>query len=146
MSGECQLGMTILNSDLKFKSTKLKIINNYLFAITDSNEIIVFIKKEDTVNNLNYFEKRYILLNNVQEREEIFDIFCLDSINNLTPIQKKNFSYCHKKFSCLLYQFRRWSLLKQDKFVHFRKFAGAPYFLYRRPIFGFYFSKNYFFI
>ena len=89
MSGECQLGMTILNSDLKFKSTKLKIINNYLFAITDSNEIIVFKKKEDIVNNLNYFEKRYILLNNVQEREEIFDIFCLDSINNLTPIQKK---------------------------------------------------------
>ena len=89
MSGECQLGMTILNSDLKFKSKRLKIINNYLFVITDSNEIIVFKQKEDTVINLNYFEKRYILLNNVQEREEIFDLFCLDSINNLTPIQKK---------------------------------------------------------
>ncbi len=89
MSSECQLGMTILNSDLKFKSKRLKIINNYLFVITDTNEVIVFSKEEDKINNLSYFEKRYILLNNVQEREEIIDIFTLDSINNLTPIQKK---------------------------------------------------------
>ena len=89
MSGECQLGMTILNSDLKFKSKKLKIINNYLFVITDTNEIIVFKKEEDTINNLSYFQKRYILLSNVQEREEIIDIFGLDSINNISPVQKQ---------------------------------------------------------
>ena len=89
MSSECQLGMTILNSDLKFKSKKLKIINNYLFVITDTNEVIVFKKEEDKINNLNYFEKRYILLNNVQEREEIIGIFGLDSINNISPVQKK---------------------------------------------------------
>ena len=89
MTSECQLGMTILNSDLKFKSKRLKIINNYLFVITDTNEVIVFSKEEDKINNLSYFEKRYILLNNVQEREEIIDIFALDSINNIAPVQQK---------------------------------------------------------
>ena len=105
MSSECQLGMTILNSDLKFKSKKLKIINNYLFFITDTNEVIVFKKEEDKINNLNYFEKRYILLNNVQEREEIIGIFGLDSINNISPVQKKNIINCYQKFSCLLLLF-----------------------------------------
>ena len=81
--------MTILNSDLKFKSKKLKIINNYLFVVTDTNEVIVFKKQEDTINNISYFEKRYLLLNNVQEREEIIYIFALDSINNIAPVQKK---------------------------------------------------------
>ena len=89
MSNECQLGMTILNSDLKFKSKKLKVINDYLFVITDSNEVIVFKKEEDIINNISYFEKRYILLTNVQERQEIFDIFGLDSVNTISPVQKK---------------------------------------------------------
>ena len=89
MSSECQLGITILNSDLKFKSKRLKTINNYLFVITDTNEVLVFSKEEDKINNLSYYEKRYILLNNVQEREEIIDIFALDSINNISPIQHK---------------------------------------------------------
>ena len=84
MSNECQIGMTILNSDLKFKSKKLKVINNYLFVVTDTNEVIVFSKEEDTINNLSYFEKRYIILNNVQERDEIITPFlnsyCLLSI------------------------------------------------------------------
>ena len=89
MSNECQLGMTILYSDLKFKSKKLKVINDYLFVITDSNEVIVFKKEEDIINNISYFEKRYILLTNVQERQEIFDIFGLDSVNIISPVQKK---------------------------------------------------------
>ena len=89
MSSECQLGMTILNSDLRFKSKRLKIINNYLFVITDTNEIIVFKKEEDNINNLSYFEKKYIILSDVQEREEIIEIFGLDSINNISPIQKQ---------------------------------------------------------
>ena len=89
MSEECKLGMTILNSDLKFKSKKLKIINKYLFIITDSNEVLAFSKEEDAINNISYFEKRYVILNNVQEREEIIDIFALDSIDNFYPIEEQ---------------------------------------------------------
>ena len=89
MSEECKLGMTILNSDLKFKSKKLKVINNYLFIITDTNEVLAFSKKEDKINNMSYFEKRYVILNNVQEREEIIDIFALDSIDNFNPIEEQ---------------------------------------------------------
>ena len=105
MSGECQLGMTILNSDLKFKSKKLKIINNYLFVVTDTNEVIVFKKQEDTINNISYFEKRYLLLNNVQEREEIIYIFALDSINNIAPVQKKILLIVTKSLVIYYYNF-----------------------------------------
>ena len=105
MSSECQLGMTILNSDLKFKSKKLKIINNYLFIITDSKEILVFKKEEDIINNLCYFEKRYIILNNVQEREDIIDIFCLDSMNNIAPVQQKILAIVTKNLVVYYYNF-----------------------------------------
>ena len=106
MSAECQLGMTILNSDLKFKSKKLKIVNNYLFVITDTNEIIVFSKEEDTINNLSYFEKRYIILNNVQEREEIIDIFGLDSVNKINPELQKVLIVITKNLVVYYYNFR----------------------------------------
>ena len=105
MSSECQLGMTILNSDLKFKSKKLKIINNYLFVITDSNEVLVFKKEEDQINNVCYFEKRYIILNNVQEREDIIDIFGLDSMNNIAPIQQKVLVIVTKNLVVYYYNF-----------------------------------------
>ena len=89
MSNECQLGLTILNSDLQFKTKKLKIIGDYLFIITQTNEIVAFKKEEDKINNLSYFEKRYIILTNVQEREEIIDLFGLDSTDNINPTTQK---------------------------------------------------------
>ena len=108
MSEECKLGMTILNSDLKFKSKKLKIINNYLFIITDTNEVLAFSKEEDTTNNMSYFEKRYVILNNVQEREEIIDILALDSIDNFNPIeeQEKILIIVTKKLVIYYYYFK----------------------------------------
>ena len=51
MNNECRLGLTILNSDMKFKTKRIKIIGNYLLVITDTNEVIVFSKHDDTTNN-----------------------------------------------------------------------------------------------
>jgi hypothetical protein len=81
--------MTILNSDLKFSTKKLKIIGNYLLVITDTNEVIVFSRHDDTTNNISYFRKRYIILNSIQVREEIIDMFGLDTINIISPYQNK---------------------------------------------------------
>ena len=89
MNNECQIGMTILNSDLKFSTKKLKIIGNYLLVITDTNEVIVFSRHDDTTNNISYFRKRYIILNSIQVREEIIDMFGLDTINIISPYQNK---------------------------------------------------------
>ena len=106
MSNECQLGMTILNSDLKFKSKKLKVINNYLFVVTDTNEVLVFSKEEDTVNNLSYFEKRYIILNSVQERDEIIDIFGLDSVDNMNFAKEKTLVIVTQNLIVYYYNFK----------------------------------------
>ena len=89
MNNECQIGMTILNSDLTFSTKKLKIIGNYLLVITDTNEVIVFSRHDDTTNNISYFRKRYIILNSIQVREEIIDMFGLDTINIISPYQNK---------------------------------------------------------
>ena len=55
MNNEFQIGMTILNSDMKFKTKRIKAIWNYLLVITDTNEIIVFSKHDDVTNNISYF-------------------------------------------------------------------------------------------
>ena len=85
MNSEFQLGMTILNSDMKFNTKRIKAIGNYLLIITDTNEVIVFSKHEDTTNNISYFRKKYIILNSVQKREEIIDMFGLDGANIISP-------------------------------------------------------------
>ena len=89
MSDYFQLGMTILNCDMQFKCKKTKLINNYLFIITDTNEVLVYSKEEDHVNNICYFEKRYILLSNVQNRQEIIDIFAMNASENINSQDKK---------------------------------------------------------
>ena len=89
MNNECQLGLTILNSDMKFVTKRIKIIEDYLLVITDTNEVIDFSKHDDTTNNISYFRKRYIILNSIQNREEIIDMFGLDSTNIISPFQNK---------------------------------------------------------
>ena len=89
MNNECQLGLTILNSDMKFVTKRIKIIEDYLLVITDTNEVIAFSKHDDTTNNISYFRKRYVILNSIQNREEIIDMFGLDSTNIISPYQNK---------------------------------------------------------
>ena len=148
MSEECKLGMTILNSDLKFKSKKLKIINNYLFIVTDTNEILAFIKEEDTINNMSYFEKRYVILNNVQEREEILDIFALDSIDNFNPIeeQEKILVIVTKNLVVYYYNFKdglcfnkiNLSILENSKALHISSLNNRfLVFIFKKKIFLF---------
>ena len=85
MNNEFQIGMTILNSDMKFKTKRIKAIWNYLLVITDTNEIIVFSKHDDITNNISYFRKKYIILNSIQNREEIIDVFGLEGVNIISP-------------------------------------------------------------
>ena len=89
MNNEFQLGMTILNSDMKFTTKRIKAIFNHLLVITQTNEIIVFSKHDDMTNNISYFKKKYIILNSVQNREEIIDIFGLDGANIISPFINK---------------------------------------------------------
>ena len=105
MNNECQLGLTILNSDMKFKTKRIKIIGNYLLVITDTNEVIVFSKHDDTTNNLSYFKKRYIILNNIQNREEIIDMFGMEAINIISPFQNKFLVIVTKSLIVYYYNF-----------------------------------------
>ena len=89
MNTEFKIGMTILNSDMKFNIKRLKAIDNYLLVITDTNEVIAFSKHDDTTNNISYFRKRYIVLNSIQNREEIIDMFGLDGANIISPFINK---------------------------------------------------------
>ena len=146
MSNECQLGMTILNSDLKFKSKKLKVINNYLFVVTDTNEVLVFSKEEDTVNNLSYFEKRYIILNSVQERDEIIDIFGLDSVDNMNFAKEKTLVIVTQNLIVYYYNFKdglcynkiNLSVLESDPVLHISSLSDRfLVFIFRKKIFLF---------
>ena len=89
MNNEFQLGMTILNSDMKFTTKRIRAIWNYLFVITDTNEIIAFSKYDDVTNNISYFKKKYILLNSIQNREEIIDMFGLEGANIISSFINK---------------------------------------------------------
>lgn len=146
MSNECQLGMTILNSDLKFKSKKLKVINNYLFVVTDTNEVLVFSKEEDTVNNLSYFEKRYIILNSVQERDEIIDIFGLDSVDNMNFAKEKTLVIVTQNLIVYYYNFKdglcynkiNLSVIESDPVLHISSISDRfLVFIFRKKIFLF---------
>ena len=68
------LGIYIPNSDYSFECSSVKCIDDYLFVITKSNEIITYYKEEDPSKGIN-LKKKYILLTHPQNREEIFDIF-----------------------------------------------------------------------
>ena len=105
MNSECQLGLTILNSDMKFTTKRIKIIGNYLLVITDTNEVIVFSKHDDTTNNISYFRKKYIILNSIQNREEIIDMFGLDAINIISPFQNKYLVIVTKSLIIYYYNF-----------------------------------------
>ena len=89
MNNEFQLGLTILNSDMKFTTKRIKTVFNYLLVITQTNEIIVFSKHDDNTNNISYFRRKYIILNRIQNREEIIDIFGLDGANIISPFINK---------------------------------------------------------
>jgi hypothetical protein len=71
------LGLTIPNPDLNFTCKKAKLINDYLFFITNSNEILVYTKQEDHINNVSYFDKKFLLLTSMQSRDDIIDIFIM---------------------------------------------------------------------
>ena len=89
MNNEFQLGLTILNSDMKFTTKRIKTVFNYLLVITQTNEIIVFSKHDDNTNNISYYRRKYIILNSIQNREEIIDIFGLDGANIISPFINK---------------------------------------------------------
>ena len=46
MNKKSKLGFTIPNKDLKFSYKKTKVIDDYLFIITNLNEILTFKKKK----------------------------------------------------------------------------------------------------
>jgi hypothetical protein len=46
MNKKSKLGFIIPNKDLKFSYKKTKVIDDYLFIITNSNEILTFKKKK----------------------------------------------------------------------------------------------------
>ena len=83
MNLKCKLGFTIPNSDLKFICKKAKILDDYLFIISNSNEILTFIKEEDQINNISYYEKKYLILTSMQDREEILDLFIMNSSDQI---------------------------------------------------------------
>ncbi len=89
MNNEFKLGLTILNSDMKFTTKRIKTVFNYLLVITQTNEIIVFSKHDDNTNNISYYRRKYIILNSIQNREEIIDIFGLDGANIISPFINK---------------------------------------------------------
>ena len=89
MNNEFQLGLTILNSDMKFTTKRIKTVFNYLLVITQTNEIIVFSKHDDNTNNISYYRRKYIILNSIQNREEIIDIFGIDGANIISPFINK---------------------------------------------------------
>ena len=123
MNNECQLGMTILNSDMKFNTKRIKIIGNYLLVITDSNEVIVFSKHDDTTNNISYFKKRYIILNSIQNREEIVDMFGLEAINIISPFQNKYLVIVTKSLIVYYYNFTDGLCINK---INLSLFADSP--------------------
>ena len=66
----CNLALTIPNPDWNFSSKQAKLIEDHLFIITKRNEILVYEKREDKINNVSYFEKKFIILTTLQDREE----------------------------------------------------------------------------
>ena len=83
MNLKSKLGFTIPNSDLQFTCKKTKILDDYLFIITNSNEILTFKKEEDQINNISYYEKKYLILTSMQDREEILDLFIMNSSDHI---------------------------------------------------------------
>ena len=89
MSFKSKLAMTIPNSDLSFDCKNMKIIENYLFIITSTNEIIIFKKEDDLINKVSYFDKKYIILSNYQTREDIFNLFIMNAPDSILNEEEK---------------------------------------------------------
>ena len=83
MNLKSKLGFTIPNSDLKFTCKKTKILDDYLFIISNSSEILTFKKEEDQINNISYYEKKYLILTSMQDREDILDLFIMNSSDHI---------------------------------------------------------------
>ena len=79
----CNLALTIPNPDWNFSSKQAKLIEDHLFIITKRNEILVYEKREDKINNVSYFEKKFIILTTLQDREEIADVFIMNKANEI---------------------------------------------------------------
>ena len=71
------IGIFIPNSDYNFPIKTLKVIKDYIFAVTETDEIIVFQKKN------NQIQKRFILFTAQQKRQEIIDVFITRKIENI---------------------------------------------------------------
>ena len=85
MNYSTNIGFTIPNSNYSFKLKKLKLIDDYLFIITELNEVLVY-KKE---NNKTFYKKKYIFLTSKQKRENIFDLFIMNNNNEKILTQNK---------------------------------------------------------
>ena len=127
MSFQSKLGFTIPNADLKFTCKKPKIFEDYLFIITNSNEILCFKKEEDQINKVSYYEKKYLILTRMQEREEILDIFIMNSSDQILTNQNTQKILIVISSNLIIYYFNledglcinkiNLSLIKNDKIL-----------------------------
>ena len=122
----CSLGLTIPNADMNFSCKRTKMIEDRLFVFTKNNEILVLIKKEDKINNVSYFEKDYLILTSMQEREEIVDVFIMKKANEIMTqneriilvVTKSLVIYFCNLSDGLCISKRNLSNFKEDKIIH----------------------------
>ena len=103
-----------------------KMIEDRLFVFTKNNEILVLIKKEDKINNVSYFEKDYLILTSMQEREEIVDVFIMKKANEIMTqneriilvVTKSLVIYFCNLSDGLCISKRNLSNFKEDKIIH----------------------------
>ena len=85
MNYSTNIGFTIPNNNYSFKLKKLKLIEDYLFIITELNEILVYKKEKNKI----FYKKKYIFLTSKQKRENIFDLFIMNNNNEKILTQNK---------------------------------------------------------
>ena len=89
MNDHSILGLTLLNPDLDFSVKSIKLREDYLFIITKNNEILVYLKNEDTINKVSFYKKKFLVLTHPQIRPEIFEIFIMNSANKILVQSEK---------------------------------------------------------
>ena len=73
------LSLCVHNTDYEFQARLVKSVENYVFVITEKEEVIVYKRIGDVNNYCSNLEKQYILLTHPQERTPIFDVFIIDN-------------------------------------------------------------------